>query len=55
MRRARVAPLIRMKAIEPNPKQIKNSAYLGWEYIGDYLFARDGEIGYFTDQGFYKS
>jgi len=34
---------------EPTQKQIDHSALMGWEYLGDRLFARENEIGWFND------
>lgn len=42
------------KVIEPTPIQIRNCKSLGWEYLGDGLFEKDGMIGWFSDRGFEK-
>lgn len=33
----------------PTEKQIINSGNMGWEYIGDGLFAKGEELGYFIE------
>lgn len=38
-----------MKLQIPTAKQIKNSGNMGWEYIGEGLFAKGEELGYFIE------
>lgn len=38
--------------ILPSNKQIENTVGMGWQYLGDGIFAKDEELGYFTKQGF---
>lgn len=38
----------------PTQKQIENCAGMGWQYLGDGLFAKGDLLGWFTENGFYK-
>lgn len=38
----------------PTEKQIENCALMSWEYIGDGIFERNGQMGWFTSNGFHK-
>lgn len=40
--------------IMPTAKQMGRCAMMGWAYIGDGLFTRGDQIGYFTAEGFVK-
>ena len=43
-----------MQPKPPTPEQIENAALMGFEYIGDGIFIRGDEIGYFTERGFVR-
>ena len=40
--------------IEPNPEQLRNCLNMGWEYLGDGYFTKDGKMGWFTNDGWHK-
>lgn len=41
--------------IIPTPQQIENTLGMGWEYLGDGIFAKNDELGYFTKRGFRRA
>tara|TARA_Y100000310_G_C20650554_1_gene799167 strand:+ start:1795 stop:1935 length:141 start_codon:yes stop_codon:yes gene_type:complete len=43
------------KPIIPSEEQLHNCELMGWEYIGDGLFAKGEAIGYFTIAGWVKA
>jgi hypothetical protein len=43
-----------LAVITPTDKQIQNCELMGWEYLGEGLFCRGDEMGYFTAEGFEK-
>jgi hypothetical protein len=38
----------------PNPKMLRNCKAMGWEYLGDGIFAKGDVIGYFVERNFVK-
>lgn len=39
---------------KPTQNQIDRCELFGWQYQGDGIFVRGGQIGWFTQTGFYK-
>ena len=40
--------------VQPSDQQIECCALMGWEYLGDGIFARGGQLGWFESSGFVK-
>ena len=38
----------------PTKAMIENCELMGWAYLGDGLFERDGALGYFINRNFVK-
>lgn len=38
----------------PNENMLRNCKAMGWEYLGDGVFAKGDFIGYFVDRNFVK-
>ena len=38
----------------PSDIQIKHCGFMGFEYLGDGIFGRNDQIGWFTNDGFHK-
>lgn len=36
----------------PTDTQIENAYLMGWQYLGDGIFIRGDQMGWFTDHGF---
>ena len=39
----------------PKSSQIENALSMGWEYLGDGIFAKGEDLGYFTRRGFRRT
>ncbi len=42
------------EVLMPTDTQINNALCFGWEYLGDGLFSKGDDVGYFTMKGFKK-
>jgi len=38
--------------VMPKPQRIINAESMGWQYLGDGIFAKGDELGYFSRTGF---